>query len=265
MIDIQHAKIGYQEKRSETVIFQDFNCQIKKGQLYCILGANGVGKTTLFRTILGFIPPLNGKIFVDETDIRKIRRKELAKKIAYVPQYHMPPFPYKVMDVVLMGRGAHLSEFQTPEKEDEDLACSVMKKLDILSLKDKLYTKLSGGERQLVLIARALVQQTEYLFMDEPAANLDYGNQIRILQILSELAKTGKGICFTTHSPEHAAWCNAKVIAIESREKICTGFAQEVISESLLEAMYKVKVTVKKEMDSNRNDQMVIIPNCLKK
>lgn len=251
MIEVKSAKIGYvnSDKRSknETIIFEDISCNIEKGKLYCILGANGVGKTTLFRTVLGFIPLLGGEILIDDKKSSAFSRKELARKIAYVPQYHTPPFPYSVMEIVLMGRGAYIDTFSSPSDKDRIKAESVLEKLGILHLKNSIYTRLSGGERQLVLIARALVQETDYLFMDEPGANLDYGNQIKMLKILKELSDNGIGICFTTHSPEHAILCNANVISVVNRQKLIQGPANEVISDKLLKEMYGIDTVVKVE------------------
>lgn len=260
MIDIQSARIGYREKAQETVIFPELNCHIEKGKMYCILGANGVGKTTLFRTILGFLPLLDGKIIIDQQELSKLGRKQLAEKIAYVPQYHMPPFPYTVLEVILMGRGVHIGTTKAPGKKDIDKAEEILEELGISYLKDKIYTKISGGERQLVLIARALAQETDYLLMDEPASSLDYGNQIKMLQILKKLSDKGIGICFTSHCPEHALWCNAEVIALADRKNLYVGKADEIINEELLQQMYGIEVTIKEENLSEQRKRKVLIP-----
>ena len=262
MIEVKLAKIGYinsvKGSKKETVIFEDLSCNIEKGKLYCILGANGIGKTTLFRTILGFIPILGGEILIDDKSLAAFSRKELSRKIAYVPQYHTPPFPYSVMEIVLMGRGAYIDTFSSPSQKDILKAENVLKKLDILHLKDSIYTRLSGGERQLVLIARALVQETDYLFMDEPGANLDYGNQIKMLKILKELSDNGIGICFTTHSPEHAILCNANVISVSHRGRLVQGTAKEVIGEELLKDMYGIDTVVKVEKVDDEYRQIIM-------
>ena len=260
MIDIQSARIGYREKTQETVIFPDLDCHIEKGKLYCILGANGVGKTTLFRTILGFLPLLDGKIIIDDQELSELGRKKLAEKIAYVPQYHMPPFPYTVLEVILMGRGVHIGTMKSPGQKDIQKAEEILEELGISYLKDSIYTKISGGERQLVLIARALAQETHYLLMDEPASSLDYGNQIKMLQILQKLSKKGIGICFTSHCPEHALWCDAEVIALADRKTLCVGKADEIINEKLLRKMYGIEVTIKEENTESEGKIKVLIP-----
>lgn len=260
MIDIQSAKIGYRDKTKETVIFPGLDCQIEEGKLYCILGANGIGKTTLFRTILGFLPLLDGKIMIDGEEAVTMGRKKLAKKVAYVPQYHMPPFPYTVLEVVLMGRGVHIGITKGPSEMDIKKVEEVLEQLGIADLRDCIYTKISGGERQMVLIARALVQETHYLLMDEPAASLDYGNQIKMLQILQKLSKEGIGICFTSHCPEHALWCEAEVIALADRNTLCVGKAEKIINEDLLKKMYGIEVVVKEEKVREGTESKVLIP-----
>lgn len=260
MIELTSARIGYREKGNETVVFPELNCQIKKGELYCILGPNGVGKTTLFRTILGFLPLLSGRITIDGREVRSFHRKELARTIAYVPQYHTPPFPYTVEEVILMGRGAHITETGIPKKRDVEKIEGIMEELGILRLRKRNYTRLSGGERQLVLIARALAQEAGYLLMDEPAANLDYGNQIKMLQILQKLSLKGNGICFTSHNPEHALWCGGKVLAMTDKQVLYTGHAEEVITEKVLEEMYGVNVTIKGEKNEAGEERKILIP-----
>ena len=260
MIDIQSARIGYRDKNKETVIFPGLSCQIEKGKLYCILGANGVGKTTLFRTVLGFLPLLGGKILIDGEEANSLGRKRLAQKVAYVPQYHMPPFPYTVLEVVLMGRGIHIGMTKGPSEKDIKKVEEVLEQLGIPYLKDCIYTKISGGERQLVLIARALAQETQYLLMDEPAASLDYGNQIKMLQILQKLSEEGIGICFTSHCPEHALWCGADVIALADRNTLYVGNAEEIINEELLRKMYGIEVVIKHEETGVERGSRVLIP-----
>jgi iron complex transport system ATP-binding protein len=238
MLEIKDAVFGYKHKQKEKIVLEGISMEIKPGELWCLLGANGAGKTTMYRTILGFLPLLQGEILVDGTPIGQIPREQLAKRIAYVPQYHTPPFPYSVYDVVLMGRGAHISRFSVPGTQDEKITMEMLERMNILHLKDEIYTEISGGERQLVLIARALAQQADYILMDEPTSNLDYGNQMRLLKEIRNLTQEGIGICFTTHYPDHAFLTDASVLALEDRKNWRAGKAGEVITEELLHTMY---------------------------
>lgn len=199
----QNLSCGY-NRRS---LMEDVSVSFETGRAVCILGPNGVGKSTFFKTILGFLKPVSGSIFIDERDIQTIPRKELAKIIGYVPQIHGNPFPYSVRDIVLMGRASHLRLFAEPGRSDYRRCDEILEKLDILYLKDKLYSEISGGEQQMTLIARALVQEPEFIMMDEPTSNLDYGNQIQVLKRVVELKNSGKGVVMITHSPDQAFLC----------------------------------------------------------
>lgn len=244
MLEIKNAVFGYTGKRKHKVILDGISFGLAPGELLCILGANGAGKTTMYRSILGFQSLLGGEVCLEGRDIRKIPRVELARQIAYVPQYHAPPFPYRVFDVVLMGRSAHVPGFSMPGREDEAAALSALERMGISHMKDEIYTEISGGERQLVLIARALAQQARFILMDEPASNLDYGNQMRLLGEIKRLAGEGMGICFTTHYPEHAFLTEARVLAIEGQKKWREGPAAEVVTEELLRRMYQVDARI---------------------
>ncbi|MCD7982488.1 MAG: ABC transporter ATP-binding protein [Clostridiales bacterium] len=249
MLEIKEAVLGYQGKQSNKIVLDGLSFTLERGELLCILGANGAGKTTMYRTVLGFLPLLGGSIRVDGTEIGELSRSQLARLIAYVPQYHSPPFPYSVFDVVLMGRSAHLQQFATPGKEDEEITYEMLERMGIRDLKDEVYTEISGGERQLVLIARALAQQSSYILMDEPASNLDYGNQMRMLSTIRELAGQGIGICFTSHYPTHAFLAEASVLAIEGKNEMKKGSAAEIITEELLLRMYGLDAEIRPVAD----------------
>lgn len=244
MLEIKDAVFGYTGKQKRKVVIENISFSLEPGGLMCLLGANGAGKTTMYRTILGFIPLLGGRIFIDGQNIGDIHSRQLAKSIAYVPQYHTPPFAYSVYDVVLMGRGAHISPFASPGKEDERIACMMLERMGIFHLKNELYTEISGGERQLALIARALTQQTRYIFMDEPAASLDFGNQMRLLKEIKKLTKEGIGVCFSTHNPDQAFLVDASVLALRGKNDWTFGPAGDVITEDQLKKMYGIDTSI---------------------
>lgn len=235
LMEVKKLTCGYS---NETNILKNINFSIEKGEFWCILGPNGVGKTTLFKTILGLLKPQNGNIYIGGKEIKRWKAKELAKLIAYVPQTHTPPFPFKVIDVITMGRNPHFSNKIT--KRDLTIVEQAFDLLDINYLKNAVYTEISGGERQLVLIARAFVQETEILVLDEPAANLDFGNQTKILMHLRNLRKKGKTIIMTSHFPDNAFLPESKVILLGKDGFFLIGNGHEILTEKALKKIYQV-------------------------
>lgn len=260
MLEIKDAVFGYTGNNRRKTVLEGVSFQLEEGQLLCILGANGVGKTTMYRTILGFIPLLGGCITVDGSDIRQMPREKLSRYIAYVPQYHTPPFAYSVKDVVLMGRGTHVARFSSPGSDDEAVALEMMERMGVLRLKDEIYTEISGGERQLVLIARALAQQTKYILMDEPAASLDFGNQLRLIGEIKKLTSEGIGVCFTSHYPDHAFLAEASVLALEGKNDHQFGTADQVITEERIRRMYGIDAEICGHRDKSGRITKHIVP-----
>jgi iron complex transport system ATP-binding protein len=239
-LDIDKVACGY----GKTKILEDVSISVSSGEVLCLLGPNGVGKTTLFKTLLGFLKPLGGEILLDGESITGIRRNRLARSLAYVPQAHTPPFPFRVIDVVVMGRTAHLGMFASPTKQDMQIAEEALETLNISFLRDRIYTEISGGERQMVFIARALTQQPDLLVLDEPTSNLDFGNQIRVLQQINNLAKRGLGVIMTSHFPNHAFLCATKVALLCRSSSFIIGDAVDVITEQNLKKAYGINVKI---------------------
>ncbi len=237
---IDNATMGYHKN----VVLKDMNLEFTGNEVYSLLGPNGVGKSTFFKSILGLLPLISGRILLNGKDVSKWNRKEFAKKIAYVPQYHNVPFAFKVIDVVLMGRTAHLGLLGSPSKKDKLLAEECLEMLGISSLKNKLFTEISGGERQMVIIARALAQQPSFMIMDEPTSSLDFGNQIKVIKQINELKKDSLGILMATHSPDHAFMCKQKSIAFFKGNLYKQGLTSEVLTEECLKEMYGTAIQV---------------------
>jgi len=236
-LEIQNLSCGYGKK----IIVSDFNAVISSGDVLCLLGPNGVGKTTLFKTILGALPSKGGEILVDGRRLREFSRKEFARTISYVPQAHTPPFPFKVLDVVVMGRTAHLGTFASPGKKDVAAAELALEQLGVSYLRNRIYTEISGGERQMVLIARALVQDTAFLMMDEPTSNLDFGNQVRVLENAKRLAKERNlGIIMTTHYPDHAFYCDSRVALMKRNNEYLEGKADNIVTAENMDSAYGI-------------------------
>lgn len=247
-IELIDVCCGYEKKD----ILKDLNFTCETGNFYCILGANGIGKTTLFKTLLGFINPKKGQIIIDGHDLSKMSSKELARYISYVPQAKNNSYLYSVLDIVLMGRSLYINKFSSPSKNDMDITMKVLEQLDIVHLKDKMYSELSGGEQQIVLIARALVQEAKFIVMDEPTSNLDFENQKKVLHVLNVLAKNSVGIIMSSHSPDHAFYCNAKAILILKDKTVLEGPCETIITEDNLLKVYGVNIKVIKQQDQNK-------------
>ncbi len=238
-LSITDVVCGYAAKK----IINGISFSISTGEILCLLGPNGVGKTTLFKTILGFLSLKGGSIEVDGENICQWNRKKFAKIIGYVPQSHVPPFPFTVKDVVLMGRTAHMGAFASPSKKDKEIAEQALKMLDIFSMKDRIYTEISGGERQMVLIARAIAQEPKILIMDEPTSNLDFGNQMKVLGQIKKLAANGLGVLMTSHFPNHVFLCSSQVVLL-GRNKFLVGNPDDVVTEKRLKEIYQVEVRI---------------------
>lgn len=231
---------GYGKK----CILKDISFEIKPGEVCCLLGPNGVGKTTLFKTMLGFLPRLGGHFYLGDKDIDECSRRDIARTIAYVPQAHVPAFPFTVEDVVTMGRTAWFKNTRTPGKEDIRIAAEILESLSIGHLRERIYTQLSGGERQMVLVARALAQQPGFLVMDEPASNLDFGNQMRVLKQVMDLKSRGIGIIMASHHPDHAFMCDADVLLISADRTFSSGHCDEMLTEETLSKAYSIPVRI---------------------
>lgn len=255
-LEVKNLTCGYQNK----IIIDNISFSIESGDIICLLGPNGVGKTTLFKGLLGLVDVRSGKVLVDGEDIKRWSNRRLAQTIAYVPQAHTPPFAFSVLDVVIMGRNAHMGSFSKPSREDVKIAEETLEKLGITYLRDSIYTEVSGGERQMVLIARALAQQPAFLIMDEPTANLDYGNQVRVLSQIKELAASGLGIIMTSHSPDHAFLCSTKVALFLKDRTLLIGSPLEIVTEENLRQAYGVKIDIITGRLSNGRDLPLCTP-----
>jgi len=239
-LELRHADLGY----NRNVILQDVNLSVSSAEIVTLLGPNGAGKTTLFKTIMGFIRPVAGSIAVRGTDIREIPPRELGKLVAYVPQLHKTPFPFKVRDVVLFGRTVHLGLFSSPGKEDRKVADRCLDLLDAAHLAERPFTELSGGERQMVILARALAQEASFIILDEPTANLDYGNQVRVIRKIKELQEQSIGIMLSTHQPDHAFMLGATVLVMKNGSVFQPGKPEDVLTSGMLRTIYGVDVDV---------------------
>ena len=239
-IEVKNLSFSYADRP----VLHDICFSVGRGEFLSILGPNGVGKSTLFRCILGLLSGYTGQVLVDGTDARSFSVREAARHIAYIPQSSHPIFNYSVFDIVLMGRTSGLSTFRSPGKKDREICQWAMAKVGITHLQERCFHRLSGGEQQLVLIARALVQDAPVLMLDEPTANLDFGNQILVLEQARNLAREGYTVIQTTHHPEQSYQFSDRILAIQKGRVLTEGKPEQVLTEETMKALYGVDVDV---------------------
>jgi len=240
MLEARRLGYGYPERP----VGRALELALAAGEVLCVLGPNGGGKTTLFRTLLGLLPAQEGEVLVQGSPLEALARAEIARRIGYVPQGSGAPFAYTVHEHVLMGRTAHIGLFAAPGRADRDAADRAIEALGIGALSARVLTELSGGERQLAMIARALAQGARALVLDEPTASLDFGNQVRVLRQLRRLAAEGYAIVFSTHDPRQAFLAASRVLLLAHGGVLRQGAPADVVTPENLRAVYGVDVRI---------------------
>jgi iron complex transport system ATP-binding protein len=240
MLAVESLAFGFPGR----TVGRDVSFALEPGEVMCVLGPNGGGKTTLFRTVLGLLPKHHGLIRLHDQEIENLSREEIARRVGYVPQGHIGYFAFTVREFVLMGRTAHLGLFSVPGRKDADISERSLESLGIAHLADQPVTEISSGERQLALVARALAQEPKLLVLDEPTASLDFGNQVRVLQRIAALGGSGISILFSSHDPDHAFLCARRALLLAEGRVLEIGAPRAVIRADTLERMYGVSVEV---------------------
>ena len=230
--------IGY----SDRVVGRGLDVSLAQDEVLALLGPNGSGKTTLLKTLLGILPPLAGAALIEGKPISSYSAPQRARRIAYVPQSHVPTFGFSVETVVLMGRTAHGSLFSAPSAHDRLVAGRALERFGMAALRERPYTMISGGERQLVLLARAVAQEPRFIVLDEPTASLDFGNQGKVMREIRALAQAGHGVLFTTHDPNHALRAADRAFLIRDGERVAEGAVRDVLTRPRLENLYGAPV-----------------------
>jgi iron complex transport system ATP-binding protein len=239
-LELENLAFGYGDR----TIGEGVDLSLREGEIVALLGANGAGKTTLFKTVLGLLAARGGEIRLDGRPLSAWSRRERAMRIAYVPQAHAALFPFTVRDVVLMGRAARLPLFATPGRRDVETAMRMLSGLGMAHLAGRPYTEISGGERQMTLIARALAQEPAILVMDEPTASLDYGNQMRVLSHIRRLTARGLSIVLSTHNPDHAFLIADRVALLHEARLAALGAPEDVLTPRALKQLYDIDVVI---------------------
>lgn len=239
-IDVKNLSFSYGKRQ----ILSDISLLAKEGEVLTILGANGTGKTTLFRCMLGLLKGYTGEVFIDGENLRKLSPKEAARRIAYIPQHSAAQFHYRVSDIVLMGLTNTLGTFAVPGKHEEKLMLETLERVGISHLAERSFLKISGGEQQLVLLARALVQNAPILMLDEPASGLDYGNQLLVQRQARALAAEGYTIIQTSHHPEQSYLFSDKILALKGGKIFQYGTPGDILTAENIKELYQASVVV---------------------
>lgn len=239
-IEGRDLAIGYPDR----LVGTGLNVRLAQGEVLALLGPNGGGKTTLLKTLLGLIPPRGGDVRVTDKPLDRLAARERARIIGYVPQVHHGTFAFTVENVVLMGRTAHGSLFAAPTARDRAVGLAALERFGIGGLAHRAYTEISGGERQLVLLARALAQEPRFIVLDEPTASLDFGNQGKVMREIRALADGGLGVLFTTHDPNHAMRAATRAYLLRDGACLADGPAADVLRQEKLEELYRAPVQV---------------------
>ncbi len=249
VLSVSHLSFSYEQG---IFVWSDISLDVHTGEVLSILGPNGTGKSTLLRCMAGLAPPDSGHIKVEGHDIHRLGRKKAAQMIAFVPQIHTPVFSFPAIKIVVMGRTSYLSTFASPSARDYEIAHQAMKQCGITDLADKPYNKTSGGERQLILFARAVAQEPGILLLDEPTSHLDFGNQTRILELISSLARKGLAVVMTTHFPDHALRYSNRTALIANGRLQGFGLTDTVLTAEKLSQLYGLDVEIKSFDDGSK-------------
>jgi iron complex transport system ATP-binding protein len=249
MISLLNVTTGY----DKTDVLKGITLNISKQDFAVILGPNGAGKSTLLYSLIGYLPLRNGSITIKGKQLEHWDKKELAKVIALIPQETVMPFDYTVEEMVLMGRYPWLELMQKYSKTDLSIAVEAMQKLDLLLLKDRYYSQLSGGEKQRVLLARALAQQTEVILLDESLSQLDINHQIELMQLLSDINRTeGKCIVLVSHHINLAANVSSHLIFLKAGQLLANGSPEQVLTQARLQELFGIELLIQTNPLSQR-------------
>ena len=255
-VRIQVDEIAFSYSGNLTgAVFHNVSFSVRTGEIFCLLGPNGTGKSTLLKCLNGILLVQQGRVAINGKSLFDCRPSEIARAIGYVPQGLVSAFPFRIKDIVVMGRAPHLSVLASPSRKEMEIAYRAMEAVGIDHLAERSCDSVSGGEWQLTLIARSLVQEPQMLFLDEPTSHLDLGNQMRILQVIKDLSETGMTVIMASHFPDHAFLTAHSVAILKNGGIFKMGKPDDVITEENMKAAYDVDVRI-----FSSNDRKVLIP-----
>lgn len=234
MIEIEKVTLSYGSKK----VLDGVSAEVPPASVTALFGPNGVGKSTLFRCILA-AEKFGGQVLCDGQVVADLDDRARSRMLGYVPQEHTTAFPFTAFDMVLMGRQPHTTSFLGPGEQDRVAAKDALTQLGLEELADQVYSTLSGGQRQLVLIARAIAQNAKYLLLDEPTASLDFGNQQAVWRAIRQLADAGTGVFVCAHDPNHVLWYTDEAVVLGTTGQVVTaGITTEVMTQSVLDGLF---------------------------
>lgn len=258
ILKVDKGMFGY----GDDVLFRDIDFELGDSEILTILGPNGAGKTTLLKCVMGILKWKQGRSELNGKDIRSYSPKELSRVISYVPQMKGTSFDYSVEEMIMMGRSPHIRLYESPSDKDWEIVDGYIERLGISRFRKRNYNTLSGGEMQLVMIARALVSQPTILVLDEPESNLDYYNQLKILDLIEDVSKDMSCV-INTHYPEHALRISDKTLMLDSEGRYLYGRTEDVVTEDNLERVFGVR-TIMGSVERDSMKYQYIIPTKLR-
>lgn len=254
LLEVKNLKFGY----GKELILDGISFNVKKGEFLSIIGPNGSGKSTLLKTLNNLYPSKLGAISLDGEDINKLKKRDLAKKMALVLQYNTIEYEFTVEDIVLMGRHPHKGRFERENEEDYKIIEESLEMTNTLDLRDRVVTEISGGERQRVMIAKALAQRPSIILLDEPTSHLDINHQIEILKLLKKMNKeNGTTIILVIHDINLGIRYSDRVIMLNEGKIVEIGDAEKVITKKNIRLAYDINVAIEK---NQHTDSLYITP-----
>lgn len=256
ILQVEQGYFGYPKQKE---ILQDINLHLESGHILSILGPNGIGKTTLLKCMIGLLPWTRGRSLLHGTDIKNLKAKEIWNTISYIPQAHSFSFSYTGLEMVMLGRSSHLGLFQMPGKKEIEMAEQIMEKTGISRLANKDCNQMSGGELQMVLIAKALINDPKLIILDEPETGLDFHNQILVLNLVDRLAhEDGISAIMNTHYPTNAMSISDESFMLNRKGDKFYGKTEEVLVGDNISKSFDVQVVVDEVTYENRKIRNII-------
>ena len=250
LVDVHGVNFAYP---GHSQVLHDVTFSVEPGELVTLLGPNGAGKSTLLNCIMNLLTPQSGSVCLDGRDNRHMEHREIARMVAYVQQTVEVTFGFTVRDYTVMGRTPFLKMYTPPSDEDYALVDDALERLGIIHLSQRVYSELSGGQRQLVDVARAIVQQPRLILFDEPTSALDYGNQIKVLKMVDELSRAdGFAAIMTTHNPDHPILLDSSVCLLGRDGRLRKGSVDEIMQEEILDEVYQAQLIIRDVPDAGR-------------